>query len=60
MKMGNQLVTDLHVRPTDTHHYLHASLCHDSHYKNQYLSAKTCYLTEFVLKTPFLIKGVMN
>ena len=33
MKMGNQLVTDLYVRPTGTHHYLHASLCHDSHYK---------------------------
>ena len=31
MKKGNQLVTDLYVKPTDTHQYLHASSCHDSH-----------------------------
>ena len=30
MKKGNQLVTDLYVKPTDTHQYLHASSCHVS------------------------------
>ena len=33
MKKGNQLVTDLYVKPTDTHQYVHASLCHVSHCK---------------------------
>ena len=33
MKKGNQLVTDLYVKPTDTHQYLHASSCHFSHCK---------------------------
>ena len=30
MKKGNQLVTDLYVKPTDTHQYLHGSSCHVS------------------------------
>ena len=33
MKKGNQLFTDLYIKPTDTHQYLHASSCHVSHYK---------------------------
>ena len=33
MKKGNQLVTDLYVKPTGTHQYLHASSCHFSHCK---------------------------
>ena len=33
IKKGNQLVTDLFIKPTDTHQYLHASLCHFSHCK---------------------------
>ena len=33
MKKGNQLVTDLYVKPTDIHQYLHASWCHISHCK---------------------------
>ena len=31
IKKGNELVTDLCVKPTDTHQYLHASSCHVSH-----------------------------
>ena len=33
MKNGNQLATDLYIKPTDTHQYLHASSCHVSHCK---------------------------
>ena len=32
MKKGNRLVSDL--KPTDTHQYLYASLCHVSHTRN--------------------------
>ena len=34
VKKGNQLVTDLYVKPTETHQYLHAVSCHVSHCKN--------------------------
>ena len=27
-KKDNQLFTDLYIKPTDSHHYLHASSCH--------------------------------
>ena len=30
---GYRLVTDLHTKPTDTHHYLHRQSCHTSHCK---------------------------
>ena len=30
---GNKLVTDLYIKPTDTHQYLHATSCHPSHCK---------------------------
>ena len=47
MKKGNQLVTDLYVKP-----FLIG--------KSLYFSVKPYVFTEFVLKTPFLIKDVMN
>ena len=33
-KTNNQLVTDLYIKPTDTHQYLHGSSCHVYHSKN--------------------------
>ena len=33
IKKGNQLVTDLYIKPTDAHQYLHASFCHAFHSK---------------------------
>ena len=33
VKKGNQLGTDLYVKLTDTHQYLHASSCQVSHCK---------------------------
>ena len=32
-KLNNQLVTDLYIKPTGTHQYLHASSCHFYHSK---------------------------
>ena len=37
IKKGNQLVTDLYIKPTDTHQYLHASSCHVFHSKKSIL-----------------------
>ena len=39
-KKGNELATDLYVKPTNTHQYLHASSCHVFHSKNPYLKSK--------------------
>ena len=39
-KKNNQLVTDLYIKPTDTHQYLHASCCHFYHLKNLYFTIK--------------------
>ena len=33
IKKGKQLVTDLYIKPTDTHQYLDASSCHAFHSK---------------------------
>ena len=58
MKKDNQLLADLFVKPTDPPQSLHASSSDVSHCKDQYLSVKPFVLTEFVLKTPFLINDV--
>ena len=42
MKEGNQLVTDLDIKPTDTHQYLHVSLHLVYDCKKQCLSVKLC------------------
>ena len=38
-KTNNQLVTDLYIKPTDTHQYLHASSC-PIILKNPYLTVR--------------------
>ena len=60
MKKGNQLVTDLYVKPTDTNQYLHASSCRVSHCQKSIPFKINNVLTEFVLKTHFLISDIMN
>ena len=32
-KTNNQLITDLYIKPTDTHRYLHGSSCHVYHFE---------------------------
>ena len=39
-KKNNQLVIDLHRKPTDTHQYLHASSCHFITLKNPYFTVR--------------------
>ena len=50
MKKGSQLVTDLYVKPTDTHQYIHASSCHVSHCKQNAFFDKGCNELEVWLK----------
>ena len=59
MDKGNQLVTDLYLKPTYIDIFM---LVRATSFivKSQYLPIKPCVLTEFVLKTPFLITDVMN
>ena len=59
MKKGNQLLTDLYVKPTDTHQTYMLVRVTFLIVKNDYLLAKPCVLTEFVLETLFLINGVI-
>ena len=43
-KKDNQLVTDLYIKPTDTHQYLHASSCHVYHSKKSIPHSKALHL----------------
>ena len=48
MKNGSQLVTDLYVKPTGTHKYLHASSCHvSSNSSNASASSKVKFCVSF-------------
>ena len=60
MKKGNQLVTDLYVKPTDTHQYLHASLCRVSYCKKLIPFGQVLRLNRICSENNFLIKDVMN
>ena len=59
MKDG-KIITDLYVKPTDTHQYLDSSSCHPYHCKKVSLTAKLFALIESVLMMPFLIKDITN
>ena len=57
IRSGNQLITDLFVKSTDTHQYLHASSCHVYHFKRAIPYSQTL---RFVQMGYFLISVVMN
>ena len=59
MKDGN-IITDLYVKPTDTHQYLDSSSCHPYHCKKVSLTAKLFALIESVLIMPSFIRDVTN
>ena len=56
IKKGNQLVTDLYIKPTDTHQYLHASLCHVSHCKKSIPFSQTLRLNRICSENTFFDK----
>ena len=56
IKKGNQLVTDLYIKPTDTHQYLHASSCHVSHCKKSIPSSQTLCLNRICSENAFFDK----
>ena len=59
MKDG-KIITDLYVKPTDTHQYLDSSSCHPYHCKKVPLTAKLFALIEYVLIMPSLIRDIRN
>ena len=56
MRKGNQLVTDLYVKPTDTHQYLHASSCHVSHCKKSIPFSQALHLNRICSANAFFNK----
>ena len=58
MNEGGKFVTDLYVKPTDTHQYLHAGSCHVCHSKkptdtHQYLHAGSCHVYHSKKSIPY-------
>ena len=56
MKKGNQLATDLYVKPTCTHQYLHASSCHVSHCKKSIPFSQALRLNRICSENAFFDK----
>ena len=56
IKKGNQLVTDLYIKPTDTHHYLHASSCHVFHSKKSIPYSQALKLNRICSENSFFDK----
>ena len=56
MKKGNQLVTDLYVKPTDTHQHLQASSCHVSHCKKSIPFSQALRLNRICSENAFFDK----
>ena len=56
MKKGNQLVTDLYVKPTDTHQHLQNSSCHVSHCKKSIPFSQALRLNRICSENAFFDK----
>ena len=55
-KKGNQLVTGLYIKPTDTHQYLHASSCHTFHSKKSIHDSRALRLNRVCSENSFFDK----
>ena len=55
-KKGNQLITDLHVKPTEKHQYLHTSPCHVSHCKKSISFSRVLRLNRICSENAFFDK----
>ena len=60
IRHGDSLVTDLFVKPTDTHQYLHASSSHVYHSKRSIPYSQALRLNRICSEPAFLINGVTN
>ena len=56
IRKGNQLITDLYVKPTDTHQYLDASSCHVYHSKRSIPYSQALRLNRICSDGSFLDK----
>ena len=56
MKTGNQLVTDLYVKPIDIYQYIHASLCHVFHRKKPIPSSQAFRFNRICSENAFFDK----
>ena len=52
---NEKIKIDLHVKPTDTHQYLHSSSCYPCHCKSEFLIVKLSVLIQFA-QTLYLLK----
>ena len=55
IQSGNKLLTDLYIKPPDTHQHLEFSSCHVYRLKNLFQMASLSVLIGFVQKIGFLI-----
>ena len=60
IRSRNKLLTDLYIKPTDTHQYLEFSPCHVYHSKKSIPYSQAPVLIEFVQKIGFSIIDVIN
>ena len=60
MKKDNQLFTDLFIKLTEAHQYLHASSCHVSHFKKIKTFKPSLRFNRICSEKTFLINDVMN
>ena len=56
IKSGNELITDLYIKPTDTHQYLHATSCHVYHSKTSIPYSQTLRLNRICSTSDFFDK----
>ena len=58
--VGGNITTDLYVKLTDSHQYLHFSSCNPYHCKKEFRTAKLFALIESVQTLILLIEDTMN